>query len=100
MEVLSFVSERSIDRLPSLRQEAAKRPVNFVVGQSDPAKDWYATQLAVLASAEDAKTLRSGEAPGVINFSIDSPKANYRLHLSLLIESASVPALWRQAAPQ
>jgi len=27
MEVLSFVSERSIDRPPSLRQEAAKRPV-------------------------------------------------------------------------
>jgi hypothetical protein len=69
-----------------------KQPVNFVIGQSDPSKDWYATQLAALMSATNSNS-EVDTAPRTITFSIDSLKEGYKLHLSLLIESASVPAL-------
>lgn len=70
-----------------------KQPVDFVVGQSNPAKDWYATQLAVLNPNAVAATSEASTAPRTITFSIDSPAASYKFHASLLIESASVPAL-------
>src|SRR5580698_10087263 len=70
-----------------------KQPVNFVVGQSDPAKDWYATQLAELRPVSGAKTHDVSTAPRAITFSISSLATDYSLHLSFLIESASVPAL-------
>jgi alpha-mannosidase len=70
-----------------------KQPVNFVVGQSDPAKDWYATQLAELRPVSGAKTPDVSTAPRAITFSISSLATDYSLHLSFLIESASVPAL-------
>jgi alpha-mannosidase len=70
-----------------------KQAVNFVVGQSDPSKDWYATQLAELGSAVGSKVSAVGTAPRTITFSIESLTGSYKLHLSLLIESASVPAL-------
>ena len=70
-----------------------KLPVSFVVGQSDPSKDWYATQPAALISAAGSNTSEVGTAPRTITFAIDSLKTDYTLHLSLLIESASVPAL-------
>ena len=70
-----------------------KQSVGFVVGQSNPAKDWYATQLAVLNSTAGSATPETSTAPRTITFSIDSLAASYKFHVSLLIESASVPAL-------
>jgi len=71
-----------------------KQPVDFIVGQSDPAKDWYASQPVVLeSSAGPAKTSVASE-PRAIHFSLDSaPKGTYRLRVAVLIETASVPAL-------
>ncbi len=71
-----------------------QQKVNFVVSQSDPAKDWYGAQPAVLSSA--GKPLESSieTAPRTITFSLAGPPADrYRLHVALLIENASVPAL-------
>src|ERR1700744_996241 len=70
-----------------------KQAVDFVVGQSDASKDWYATQPAVLISASGSNASEVSPAPRTITFAIDSLKTEYTLHLSLLIESASVPAL-------
>ena len=70
-----------------------KQAVDFVVGQSDASKDWYATQPAALISAAGSNASEAGTAPRTITFAIDSLKTDYTLHLSLLIESASVPAL-------
>ena len=70
-----------------------KAPVKFLVGQSDPSKDWYQTQPAVLSSALGANAVDMAAAPRTIVFSIPSETASYKLHLSFLIESASVPAL-------
>ena len=70
-----------------------KAPVKFLVGQSDPSKDWYQTQPAVLSSALGANAVDMAAAPRTIVFSIPSETASYKLHLSFLIESASVPVL-------
>ncbi len=70
-----------------------RQEVNFVVGQSSPAKDWYAIQPAILGSSANAKSTDIGAARRTVTFSIDAPASSYRLHLSLLIETASVPAL-------
>jgi len=70
-----------------------KTPVKFVVGQSRPSKDWYQTQPAVLSSALGANVSDIAATPRTITFSIPSETASYKLHLSFLIESASVPAL-------
>lgn len=65
--------------------------VNFVVGQSDPAKDWFANQEAELMSA---KVVSAATAPRAITFSMNHlPAGTYQLHLSVLIETACVPAL-------
>jgi len=70
------------------------KPVNFVVGQSNPAKDWYATQPVEIASSSAEQNVANGSAPWAIHFSLGhSPVAVYRLHVALLIESASVPVL-------
>ncbi len=70
------------------------KPVNFTMGQSSPAKDWYATQPVVTASASTEKNLANGSAPWAIHFDLKrAPAAVYRLHVALLIETASVPAL-------
>jgi alpha-mannosidase len=74
-------------------QGTPKQAVNFVVGQSDPSKDWYATQLAELHAATASNSPGASTAPRAITFSIDSLAAEYSLHLSFMIESASVPAL-------
>lgn len=68
-----------------------KQPVKFVVGKSDPAKDWYQMQpVAVLSGAkvsEDAD-------PRAIQFSLSgAPAAAYKLHVAVLIVSQAVPAL-------
>jgi alpha-mannosidase len=71
-----------------------KQPVTFVVGQSSAAKDWYATQPAVLSSESGQARSDAASAPRAIQFSLENaPKGKYRLRISLLIESASVPAL-------
>ena len=75
-------------------QSSPKQPVNFTVGQSDPAKDWYATQPAVLGSVSGTAKTEAASEPWAIHFSLDSvPKGTYRLRTSVLIEAASVPAL-------
>lgn len=71
-----------------------KQAVNFVVGKSDPAKDWFATQPAVLNTASGQAKINGTSAPRAITFSLKtSPVAACRLHIALLVESASVPAL-------
>ena len=73
---------------------APTQPVNFIVGQSDPAKEWYANQPAVLSSASGQTTTDAATAPRTVRFSLDSaPKGAYQLRVSVLIETASVPAL-------
>lgn len=70
------------------------RPVDFVVGQSNPAQDWYAEQPAELANAAAAANNDIAAAPRAIQFTLQlAPAGAYRLRVSLLIESASVPAL-------
>jgi alpha-mannosidase len=69
------------------------RPVRFVIGQSDASKDWYRTQAAILSAPADLKTSEPTAAPRGIVFSLQSKAFGYTLHLSFLIESASVPAL-------
>lgn len=71
-------------------QEPAKNPVRFVVNQSDPAKDWPLSQHAAFPAAQP----NSATAPNEIVFSIDqAPAAAYKLRMSFLIESPSVPAI-------
>ena len=72
----------------------SKQSINFIVGESSPAKDWYAAQPAELVSAVGVHPTNNAAAPRTITFSlVHAPKAAYRLHVALLIESASVPAL-------
>jgi len=72
-----------------------KKPVNFLAGQSTPAKDWYATQSAESISIATIHNTNGATAPRSIQFQIaNAPEAAYRLHVSLLlIESSGVPAL-------
>ncbi len=69
-----------------------KQPVKFVVGKSDPAKDWYGMQSAKLSSTSVAAELTIAAAPRTVVFSLaqTSGKA-YQLHVAFLVESASVP---------
>ena len=67
-------------------------PVRFVAGQDNPATAWYASQPAASTSAGHPPDAAS--APREIVFSLAASRAKtYRLHVSFLIESASVPAL-------
>jgi hypothetical protein len=65
-------------------------PVNFIVGKSAAAKDWYAMQNVVVVSASSAlKT-----PPRTIHFSLEGKSSpSYELHLAFLIESNAVPAI-------
>src|ERR1700678_1988910 len=57
-------------------QEQAKDPVKFVVNQSDPAKDWPASQPAAFPKL--ASEPGSATAPREITFSLDrAPAATY-----------------------
>ena len=68
--------------------------VNFVAPQSNPAKEWFSVQPAVLGGANKPAAANAAAAPRAITFALkDSPAAAYRLHVAVLIESASVPAL-------
>jgi len=71
-----------------------KEQVNFVVSKSDPAKDWPGTHRAALGSPSASQTASLASAPRAITFSIEgAPAQSYRLHISVLIENASVPSL-------
>ena len=71
-----------------------KQPIDFIAGKSDPAKDWYASQPSELVSAAGAHPTKDAAAPRTITFSLDrAPAAAYQLHVALLIEGPSVPAL-------
>jgi len=70
------------------------KQVTFLVGQSNPAKDWYAVQPARVVQNSEQQSVANGSAPWSIHFSLSEPPApSYRLHLALLLESASVPTL-------
>jgi alpha-mannosidase len=70
-----------------------QHPVNFVVGQSDPARDWYADQPA---SPAKRATPQAENKPGLgtIQFSLTgAPGPVYRLHVALVLGARDVPAL-------
>lgn len=71
-----------------------KKNVDFIVSQSNPAKDWYGWQSAMQASSAKPASPDIAAAPRAIEFSLDrAPAGRYRLHVALLVESASVPDL-------
>ena len=71
-----------------------KQPVNFLVGKSNSAKEWYAAQPAEFVSAVGTHPTNNTAAPRTITFSLaHAPAAAYQLHIAVLIETASVPAL-------
>ena len=73
---------------------APTRNVDFIVPQSDPAKDWFGAQAAVLSATSKSQQTAVPSAPRAITFSLQgSPASHYELHIALLVESASVPAL-------
>lgn len=67
-----------------------QQPVNFVIGKDQPGKDWYSYAPAVLPTAHPDPA----SSPRTIQFSLAAgPASAYHLHVALLIEHASVPAL-------
>jgi len=71
-----------------------KQAVNFTIGKSDPAKDWFAMQPVVLNTASGQGRINAASTPRAIHFSLEtSPAPAYRLHIALLVENASVPTL-------
>ena len=69
-----------------------KDPVTFVVGKSNPAKDWFGSQPA--ASLGEGKSAESAAAPRMIQFAIEGePAPEYRLHLALMLGDRAVPAI-------
>ncbi|HXS12121.1 MAG TPA: polysaccharide lyase family protein [Acidobacteriaceae bacterium] len=81
------------DRSPlGFRGGQPKEPVTFVVGASDPAKDWYGTQPA--SSVAEGKSAEAAAAPRTIQFAIQGePATKYRLHLALVLGDRAVPAI-------
>jgi alpha-mannosidase len=76
-------------------QAPSTTPVTFVVNKSDPAKDWPAAQPADFVSVTGGtETKKAAAGPRTITFSLNqAAAAAYRLRLSFLIESPSVPAI-------
>jgi len=73
---------------------APKQPINFVVGQSNPAKDWYSKQPTELIPEATARNTNYASAPHAITFSLDhAPAAAYQLCVAFMIEGPGVPAL-------
>ncbi|HEX5284217.1 MAG TPA: polysaccharide lyase family protein [Bryocella sp.] len=83
----------AFDRSPlGFRGGEPKAAVTFVVGKSDPARDWYGTQPA--ASAVERKTAEAASAPRTIQFAIEGETApQYRLHLAVVLGDRAVPAI-------
>lgn len=76
-------------------ERSPKQPIDFIIGQSNSATDWYAAQPALLSSSREQHTTNDPAAPRTITFSLAHPGAEtaYRLHIALLIETPGVPAL-------
>ena len=76
-------------------QGVPTKPVVFAVGKSDPARDWYANQPALVESASGAEKRANVSTPArAITFSLDrAPDKFYEFHASILLESASDPAV-------
>ena len=73
---------------------APKQQVFFTVGKSRPDKDWYASQPAEIVATGGVRQTSDAAAPRTITFALaNAPAVAYELHISLLIEGASVPAL-------
>ncbi len=69
-------------------------PVTYIVGQSQASHDWYSTQAVEFSSASGVLNASLSNAPRAIQFNVASVSAAaYQLHLSLLVETACVPAL-------
>lgn len=72
-------------------------PASPVVADADTAnfaRQWYAIQEAVEPSASSGSRAEVASAPRAVRFAIPGkPEAAYRLRVSLLIESRSVPGL-------
>jgi len=69
-------------------------PVDYIVGESHAETDWYAIQPATEKNKADKVSENLQVAPRAIIFTIkDAPVASYQLHVALLIENPSVPAL-------
>ena len=77
-------------------QTEPAQPVRFVVGKSDPAKDWYAVQPAELpespGSKSEARRSRGGARDPIVLTVADS-QVGLPIHLALLVENPSVPVL-------
>ena len=70
------------------------KAVQVNAGSAHAAADWYEVQPAAMMGASLRGRASMAAAPRAILFKIPStPAAAYRLHVSLLIESRSVPAL-------
>lgn len=70
-----------------------EQAVDFIVGKSAADKDWYAFQPSVLASAAPG-AVAAADGPRKISFKLaEKPARFYTLHVAVLIESPSVPAL-------
>ncbi len=71
-----------------------ERKVNFIVSESNPAKDWFGAQPALVGAAGTVQDMAIATAPRAITFSLEGPPAShYRFHAAVLIETASVPFL-------
>jgi hypothetical protein len=86
-------------------QDSPRQPVNFLAGQSNPAKDWYAAQPVRFITKPGAQDTNHDDATNndtnqdsasrAITFSLEhAPAAAYQMHIAVLIESSSVPSLW------
>lgn len=75
-------------------QSKPNSPVIFLAGPNTSAKSWYASQPVDSSSSESTSKENIAAAPRTIKFNIpETPAATYHLHVALLIESLSVPAL-------
>ncbi len=69
-------------------------PVDVDANSAEAAATWYGSQPATVIGTPDQGNEAKAAAPRGIRFSIEGkPTSAYRLHLALLIESRSVPAL-------
>lgn len=74
---------------------APQKPVDFHVGSSRAATDWYGSQpAAVLSSSGQPERNAVATAPRAITFTISGePAAAYHLHVALLVEDPGTPNL-------
>jgi alpha-mannosidase len=75
-------------------QGAPERPLDVDANGADATAEWYGSQPAASTGASASGSGQISAAPRTIRFAIaGSPAAAYRLHVALLLESRSVPAL-------